>query len=453
MSYECADCGYQSAKWMGRCPACSRWETFIDIEKEKKAAGGSGGRGTFKSERMKLSSVKSKSTERIKSRINGIDRLLGGGAVKGEVVLLGGPPGIGKSTLFLQIADNLGRDNGSVLYVSGEENPSQIKVHADRLGISGEGITILCSGNLNEVEEVVEELNPDFVFIDSIQAVADSNDGGSPGSVKQVKKSGQRVAAAAKNTGSVFFISGQITKQGDIAGPKVLEHIVDAVFYMDMVENNVRIISAAKNRFGSCGDFVLFDLSQKGLREMENIERVDKKGEKPAQGSAFCAINSGQRKLVVEIQSLVSPSYFEYPLRRTSGFSRQRLLIISAITVKHMGLNLSGKDIYLNVSGTGMVNERSGDLAVAASLYSSCREVCIPSEFMFMGEVDLNGKVRPLKDAKLRAAFARRNGFSEVVLSGYGEKIKVSGVKFHYINHIRELKNLIKESFKMKGVV
>ena len=438
MAFECAECGYGSMKWLGRCPSCSQWDTFVEdsgpdcIPDPESDLVNSGAE--------ELSRVTPGQLERVKTGFPGMDRLLGGGAVGGEIVLLGGPPGIGKSTLFLQMAGLMSSKGKRVLYVSGEENPSQIRIHADRIKVSGENITVFSSGNIKDIRQISGDIRPDVIFVDSIQAVADTDGGGAPGTVKQVKKSGQAMTALAKNSGSVVFLSGQITKQGDIAGPKLLEHMVDAVIYMEPREGDERVLTAAKNRFGPCGEFLVLAMGESGLADSGGHLFPEDLRNTPAAGRAYCCIRAGRSLTSAEIQTLATPSYFEYPVRRTSGFSRERLMMLSAIVVKHLGVKLANTDIYLNVSGPARAGERSSDLAAVASLYSGCRELPIPGDTVFAGEVGLGGEMRPLRDAGERRSFAEINGFRKILLPagspGAGEK---EGVECIYLENIKQL--------------
>ncbi len=437
MTFECIECGYSSVKWQGKCPSCGEWNTFEEVSKYQVSKAGV--EKLLNTETKKLSEIEYSNLKRLKCGISGFDRLLGGGVVEGEVILLGGPPGIGKSTLFLQIADKFASQGLKVLFVSGEETPAQIKIHSDRLKISGKNITVVGSGDITALEGIVAEKCPKIIFVDSIQAVMDPELGGSPGSLRQIKKCGQKLTVLAKNSGAVIFISGQITKQGDIAGPKVLEHIVDVVFYIDLTDGNERIMSAAKNRFGSCGDFMLFEITDTGLVETETSTAIENK---IIQGQASCSTRRGARLTVVELQALVTTSYFEYPLRRTSGFSRERLLMLTAITMKYLGLKLSNMDVYLNVSGPNKVSERVCDLGIVAAIYSSCKNIGLSNKIMFLGEVGLSGEVRSVKDIKERVNFAARNNFEIVVLSDYKETIP-ENITVRKISKLSELRDII----------
>jgi len=441
VSFECAECGRVSMKWLGKCPSCGEWDTYTESGEFGQEPSSS--EGLLDAGAETLSRVKVSSRERIKTGIPGLDRLLGGGVVPGEVILLGGPPGVGKSTLFLQIAGKMASSGKKVLYVSGEESPSQIKIHADRLKINGENITVLGSGNLENLRILAGKLSPEAVFVDSVQAVADPSGGGAPGTVKQVKLSGQKITALAKNSSSVFFLSGQITKQGDMAGPKLLEHMVDAVLYIEPGDGNERVVSAVKNRFGSCGDFLLLSLGSRGLTEAENPGADAGMRNRVIPGRAYCCVKSGKRVVTAEIQALLSPSYFEYPLRRTSGFSRERLLMLSAVAEKYLGAKASGMDIYMNVSGVTRLQERSADLAAVTALYSGISGIAVPGNMVFMGELGLGGEVRRLRDAAERYAFASRNGFKSVVIPGSSGKIKRQQAEIIFIDQLSRIKEII----------
>ena len=302
---------------------------------------------------------------------------------------------------------------------------------------------------MESIKSETAKVKPEIIFVDSIQAVADPSGGGAPGTVRQVKKSGQAMTALAKNTGAAVFLSGQITKQGDIAGPKLLEHMVDAVVYMEPSEGKERILSAVKNRFGSCGDFLLMSLEERGLEEVETPEKAVGERREEAPGRAFCSMRAGRRLSLAEIQALISPGCFEYPLRRTSGYPRERFLMLAAIAGKYLSLKVGAADIYLNVSGVRSMSERSGDLAAIAALYSAGRGLAMPGNILFEGEVGLNGEVRPLSDIGERYKFALRNGFNRFVISSRNQRVKEEKTTgCIYIKDIRQLREVFKQGGK-----
>ncbi len=438
--FECVECGYGSVKWLGRCPSCSQWDTIVQVSKFTGPDTEAALEDVLVSEPVRLSDISHESSDKIKSGLKELDNLFGGGFVEGEVILLGGPPGVGKSTLFLQIAGSFSRSGSKVLYISGEENPSQIKIHSTRLGISGENIVLFAVSDLSAAEKEIDRISPDVVIVDSIQAVAVPGETGAPGSVKQVKRSTAKLVSAAKNTKCIVFISGQITKEGSIAGPKVLEHMVDAVAYIDILEADLRIISTAKNRFGACGDFLLYKIGSSGLKEQK--QPAAGAAEESIAGQAAVCVKTGSRFQAARIQALVSESYFEYPLRRTSGFSRERLLMLSAIASKHMGMKLSSSDIYLNVGGGMKINERSADIGVLAALYSNLAGKPPPPGTIFIGEAGLAGEVSPAVDIERRLKFAESNKFSTAVISSKNTAVK-SKIKTIQIEKVKELKNIL----------
>ncbi len=440
--FECAECGYVSVKWMGRCPSCRQWDCLVeassyDISEE-------GGESYISSPAIKLSEVSAESGSRISSGLKGFDRLFGGGFVRGETLLLGGPPGVGKSTLFLQLAGALSKKGKKILYISGEENPAQIKLHSERLSVKGENIRLLANSDLGAAEKEIRKKSPDVIFTDSIQAVALPSETGSPGTIKQVKKSTARLVSIAKNSGALLFISGQITKQGSIAGPKLLEHMVDAVAYIDAIDSELRILNIVKNRFGPCGDFLLYRMGSEGLGEEEDLSAA-RSGPSPA-GEVITCIKSGSRYQTARIQALVSESYFEYPLRRTSGFSRQRLLMLSAIASRHMKLKLAASDIYLNVGGGINISARSADLAVLAALYSNIKGIPPPEKSIFIGETGLAGEVCGVSDMERRLNFAERNGFKIAVVPRKEGMQRQGGLKVISLKDVGGIKNIIKRS-------
>ncbi|MEA3506474.1 MAG: ATPase domain-containing protein [Elusimicrobiota bacterium] len=443
MAFECVECGYKSLNWMGRCPRCDSWDSIVESSKyESDETGKTAAATVSTTEVKKLSEIKNQTGQRIKSSIKSFDRIIGGGLVNEEILLLAGPPGVGKSTLFLQLAQNYSKSGFKVIFVSGEESPGQIKVHARRLAIKGDKIIVVGSGDLGEIKQIVDKVKPDILFVDSIQAVVTPGVNSAPGTLKQVKESGLKLTSIAKNTGTRVIVSGQITKQGTIAGPKVLEHIVDAVIYMDSIEQDTRLITAAKNRFGSCGDFALFNLTAKGLKEADELAG-SLVGES-AVGQVASCVAVGPRLIGVQLQALVSENYFEYPLRRTSGYSRNRLLMLTAIAQKYLGLKPGKFDIYLNITGHNTVKERASDLGVIAAVYSGFKDIPVRGTDIFLGEVGLNGKVLSLKDIQGRVKFAARNNYKRVILSSRGMKLKDPGVEIRIIDSVREIKEIFK---------
>ncbi|MDA3793402.1 MAG: AAA family ATPase [Elusimicrobia bacterium] len=442
MAFECVECGYESTKWMGRCPRCDSWDSIVESSKYETKDNAVCQTTVATTELKKLSEIKINTEDRIKSGIAGFDRIIGGGLVNQEILLLAGPPGVGKSTLFLQLAQNYSEAGSKVIFVSGEESPSQIKVHAGRLGIGGRGITVIGSGDLGEIKKIVEKEKPDILFVDSIQAVAAPGVTSAPGTLKQVAESGRQLTSVAKNSNTRVIVSGQITKQGSIAGPKVLEHMVDAVIYIDSVEYDTRMITAVKNRFGACGDFALFNLTAKGLKEAGELSGM--KAEGSITGQVASCVSVGPRLLGVHLQALVSENYFEYPLRRTSGYPRNRLLMLTAIAQKYLGIKPGKFDIYLNVTGHKTVKERSSDLGVITALYSGFKDNPVKGTDMFLGEIGLNGKVLPLKDIRTRIKFAARNNFKRIVFASPGIKIKDPGIELKIIDSVKEIRSIIK---------
>ncbi|MGM0568034.1 MAG: ATPase domain-containing protein [Elusimicrobiota bacterium] len=440
--FECVECGYDSVKWLGRCPACGSWDSIVERASFSAADKSGDSEELMSCEPVALKDISSEGLEKISSGLRGFDLLLGGGFVAGEVVLLGGPPGVGKSTLFLQVAGSFSKKGKKVLYISGEENPAQIKTHALRLGIEEANISVLSSSKLDAAEDEIKKNSPDIIVVDSIQAVAVSGESTAAGSVKQVKKSTAKLVSIAKNNRCVVFISGQITKQGSIAGPKILEHMVDAVAYMDVIDSDVRIVSTAKNRFGPCGDFLILKLTSSGLREQ--VQSPASKAAESMAGQAFVCVKTGARYQYTHIQALVNKSYFEYPLRRTSGFSRQRLLMLSAIASKHMKLNLGTSDIYLNAGGGLKIAERSADIGVLAALYSNIKDLAPPPATVFIGEAGLAGEVSGVNDIERRLKFAAGNSFEKAVVSFKNSKVRVPGIKLFPLKKVSELKDIIK---------
>jgi len=415
-SYLCSKCGYKTVKWFGRCPSCGAWNTLEEeIEEEKPAR-----RQKSTSSRVKPVRFKDISgTDYLRARtgIAELDRVLGGGIVKGSVVLIAGEPGIGKSTLLMQISDILSK-GGRVLYISGEESENQLKYRAERLGVDGEELYVLTETDIDAVLDECNEMKPDFVIVDSIQTVSSDLSSSSPGSVTQIKECTMQLISFAKSTGSSVLIVGHVNKEGGIAGPKVLEHMVDAVLTFEGDREQIyRIIRASKNRYGSTNEIGVFEMTGEGLAEVPNpSEMLLSARPKGISGNCAVCVMEGSRPLITEIQALVSKSVFPSPRRMSNGIDYNRLYMMLAVLEKRFGLKFSLFDAYVNVIGGIRFDEPASDLAAALALVSSLRDIPVPDDVIAFGEIGLAGEVRNISAPDLRLNEAVRLGFSRIIL-------------------------------------
>lgn len=417
--YFCQSCGYESSKWMGQCPGCREWNTFVEETVEKKTAGKlksvAGGNQDLKS--YKLSEIDMQEKERMKTRFPELDRVLGGGIVPGSMILVGGDPGIGKSTLLLQVCRNLS-DTMSVLYVSGEESLQQIKMRAERIGTFSDNLQLLCETNLERIGQVIERQKPSVVIIDSIQTMYNEEVSSAPGSVSQVRESTGRLMQIAKGMGVTVFIVGHVTKEGVVAGPRVLEHMVDTVLYFEGDRHAAyRILRGVKNRFGSTNEIGVFEMCEEGLREVENPSEFMLNG-KPegASGSVVACSMEGTRPVLLEVQALVCHSSFGIPRRTAAGTDLNRVNLLMAVLEKRAGLSLSNCDAYVNIAGGIRMSEPAIDLGIVMALASSFRDRPIDEKTICFGEVGLSGEVRAVNMAQQRVAEARKLGFTACIL-------------------------------------
>ncbi len=411
--YVCQECGYKAPAWAGRCPNCGGWGTLVEDTETKLK-----GKSWISSlkEPVQIGQVRKSTSERLKSGIAEFDRLAGGGVVKGSVSLLSGEPGIGKSTFLLQLSNRLAK-YGSILYVSAEESPEQISLRASRLGIEKAGIFLLANNNLEEVLKVVEKEKPVFVVFDSIQTLYLPYIDSAAGSVSQVREGAAFITAISKSKGITSFIVGHVTKEGAIAGPKVLEHVVDAVYQFEGDRgHNFRVMKSLKNRFGSTGEIAVFQMREKGLIEVPNPSKFflsERPKGKP--GSVIFAGIEGTRPVLLEVQALVTRASFSTPQRRSKGISSNRLSIIIATIEKELGFPLRNFDIFVNVVGGINVDEPAVDLAVAMAIVSSYKGKPVKEDCVIFGEVGLVGEIRSVRLDELRVKEARRNGFFRVI--------------------------------------
>lgn len=417
----CTDCGNESPKWMGQCPACGAWNTMVE---EKAATGAARKTGAGVAVRsgnapVKLSDVASDSQERISLNLPEVDRLLGGGLVKGSLVLLGGEPGIGKSTLSLQIP--LLNPNLSVLYVTGEESVNQVKMRASRIGGDHSNCYIYSETQIEEVISQARRLSPQLLVVDSVQTMFAQALEGSPGSVSQVRECASQLLRYAKETGTPVILIGHITKEGSIAGPKVLEHIVDVVLQFEGENRgSYRMLRGIKNRFGSTAELAVFEMTGTGLREVANpSELLIPMHDEGLSGIAIAAILDGTRPFLIETQALSSTAAYGTPQRSATGFDQRRLNMLLAVLERRAGFRLGQKDVFINMAGGIRVTDPACDMAVICAVLSSTFDIPVPSDVCFAGEVGLSGEIRPAGQTDRRIAEACRLGFRKIYISKY----------------------------------
>ncbi|WP_085504852.1 DNA repair protein RadA [Thalassobacillus devorans] len=417
--FVCQECGYESAKWMGKCPACHQWNTLVEEVVSKDPA-----RHVFQADNSaskkpeKITAIHSEKEPRITTKMPELNRVLGGGIVPGSLVLIGGDPGIGKSTLLLQVSSQLADKGMPVLYISGEESARQTKLRADRLSINSEELYVLPETNLAEVVNQIESINPKFVVIDSIQTIYREEVTSAPGSVSQVRECTSELMRVAKSKGIPIFIVGHVTKEGSIAGPRLLEHMVDAVLYFEGEQHHTfRILRGVKNRFGSTNEMGIFEMKEKGLEEVDNPSEIFlEERSQGAAGSTIVASMEGTRPVLVEIQALISPTTFGNPRRMATGLDHNRVPLLMAVLEKRVGLLLQNQDAYLKVAGGVKLDEPAIDLAVAISIASSFRNQASKADDVVVGEVGLTGEIRRVARIEQRVQEAAKLGFKRVII-------------------------------------
>ena len=418
--YFCKNCGNEVSKWVGKCPGCGAWNTMVEELKASKSAP-KFTQSAFSNQMTvpkKITDIKTLEEERIQTSISELNRALGGGIVGGSLVLFGGEPGIGKSTLLLQTANDLGLQSFKVLYVSGEESSSQIRLRAERLSIKSENLYIYSETNMAQVESQIKYLKPDFIIIDSIQTIYLDEISSAPGSVTQVRECTSWLMKIAKIGGIPIFIVGHVTKDGNIAGPRLLEHMVDTVLYFEGERHHTyRILRAVKNRFGSTNEIGIFDMKEEGLAEVVNASEVfleDRTVGLP--GTSIMAAIEGSRPILVEIQSLLTPTSFGNPKRMSSGIDNNRLSLILAVLEKRMGFFMQNQDTYVKVTGGVKVDEPAVDLAIVASIVSSYKDTATPNRDVYIGEVGLTGEIRRVSRVEERVKEAKKLGFTRAIV-------------------------------------
>ncbi len=443
-TYYCQNCGTQYSKWMGQCQVCKKWNTIIEeVVSKKEQKKPDIPSGNISKKIWDLSEIDTKEEYRISTNNSELNRVLGGGIVPGSVILLGGEPGIGKSTLMLQIALQL---PFNTLYVSGEESPKQIRMRAERIGYKNPNMKLLFETNTQKIFHQLKKFQPDILVIDSIQTLHTDSIESSPGSVSQIRESASEIIQYAKSTGTPVFIIGHINKEGQIAGPKVLEHMVDTVLQFEGDRNHLfRILRASKNRFGATSEIGIFEMYNKGLREVKNPSNILLSSHnEDLSGTAIAVATEGIRPILVEVQALVSSAVYGTPQRSTTGYDIKRLHMILAVLEKRMGFKLASKDVFLNITGGIKIDDPAIDLAVAAAILSSNNDMPIASSCAFAGEVGLTGEVRPVTRIEQRIGEAEKLGFEKIFISAHNKinpkdyKIEIKGIK-----EIRDLNEII----------
>lgn len=440
--FYCQSCGYESPKWMGQCPGCREWNSFVEEPVEKSSKTGAIKTGV-KATPVMLKDITGSEDERVSSDISEFDRVLGGGIVKGSLVLIGGDPGIGKSTLLLQVTKNLTKSGHKVLYVSGEESLRQIKMRADRLGTDFDNMQVLCETNLDDIADVMRKNAPEAVVIDSVQTMYREEVSSAPGSVSQVREATSLLMQLAKTLEITIFIVGHVTKEGAVAGPRVLEHMVDTVLYFEGDRHaSYRILRGVKNRFGSTNEIGVFEMRSEGLVEVKNPSEFMLSGrEANASGSVITCSMEGTRPVMVEIQALVCQSNFGIPRRQTTGMDFNRVNLLMAVIEKRGGLQIGSQDAYVNIAGGIKVNEPSLDLATVMAIVSSFRNKSIDPKTVIFGEVGLSGEVRAVSQAEQRIMEAKKLGFETVMMpaSNVSPQTKaIKGIEIVPVSNIRE---------------
>jgi len=432
-SFFCQNCGTQYAKWVGKCTACKEWNTIVEevIQKEEKRNWKQTSPTKRVAKALKIDEISINEEDRIDTKNNELNRVLGGGLVKGSMTLLGGEPGIGKSTLLLQVALSISK---KVLYVSGEESQSQIKMRAERLSNNNSDCLVLTETKTQNIFKTIEEVIPDVVVIDSIQTLHTDYIEASPGSISQIRETTAELIKFAKETATPVVLIGHITKEGTIAGPKILEHMVDVVLQFEGDRNHTyRILRAQKNRFGSTAELGIYEMQSVGLREVENpSEILISEKDESLSGTAIAATLEGMRPLMIEVQALVSTAVYGTPQRSATGYNIKRLNMILAVLEKRAGFRLGAKDVFLNIAGGISVDDPAIDLAVVASILSSNEDDAIPQDFCFAAEVGLAGEIRPVNRIDQRILEAEKLGFSTIIVSKFN-KIEKSNYKIKVV--------------------
>lgn len=447
--YFCNECGNESTKWMGQCPACKAWNSFVEEVVDKKVASAIGTKASKRTDAnpVSIDEINTEQEARTVIGIEELDRVLGGGMVAGSLTLVGGDPGIGKSTLLLQVCKKLSDQGKDVLYISGEESLSQIKMRAVRLGQMSNKLKLLCETNLETIEDVIKKSRPEVAVVDSIQTMYDEEISSAPGSVSQVREATAVMMRIAKEMGVSVFIVGHVTKEGTVAGPRVLEHMVDTVLYFEGDRHaSYRILRGVKNRFGSTNEIGVFEMNNTGLAEVKNPSEYMLNG-KPegASGSIVSCSMEGTRPILIEIQALVSRTSFGFPRRQSAGSDTNRLNLLMAVLEKRLNMQLSDQDAYVNIAGGIKINEPAIDLGIVMAIVSSFRNRAIDDKVIAFGEVGLSGEVRAVSQALARVTEAKKLGFNTCIIpeSCVEAVSEIKGIKIIGVKNIADAMELI----------
>ena len=434
----CGECGYETGKWFGRCPSCGSWNTLVEtaVTEAPKRSAMSAGHGA-----VRLSAVEGRDAARTKTGIGELDRVLGGGIVAGSVILIGGDPGIGKSTLLMQAASNL-IENAPVLYVSGEESKAQLKLRAERCGVSGE-LLVMTETSVSAIENEVERTKPAFLIIDSIQTMVCTEIASAAGSVTQIREVTSALTRIAKVNGCAVFIVGHVTKEGAIAGPRLLEHMVDTVLYFEGDRHDAfRLLRAVKNRFGSTNEIGIFEMRGDGMAEVSDPSNMFLSGNNDT-GCAVTCVMEGNRPIMVEVQSLLASTVYANPRRMAAGMDNNRLMLLLAVLERRAGIRTGEKDVYTNVVGGIRVDDRGADLAVVLAVAGSIFDKRLPERTAVIGEVSLTGEIRPVDRMMNRAAECARRGYVRII-APYSKTLKgMEGVELTTVRNIRDALNVL----------
>lgn len=442
--FVCSECGYESPKWMGKCPACNQWNTFYEEKKINSSASNNTLKRKEISKPVELNKIEGKIENKISTGFGELDRVLGGGLVNGSLILLGGEPGIGKSTLILQLCNKIKTD-GKILYISGEESGEQIKLRADRLGVKNENLLFLSETNIENIEEIILTMQPKLVIIDSIQTMYSEEITSAPGSVSQVREITARIMRTCKENGVTTILIGHVTKDGNIAGPRVLEHMVDTVLYIEGERYfSYRMLRGVKNRFGSTNEIGMFEMQNEGLVEITDPSKVliSDNDDNPS-GSVIVATIEGTRPLLVEFQALTTSTVYGLPRRTANGIDYNRLAVLLAVLEKKVGINLGNQDVYINVVSGLKVNEPAIDLGIIASTISGYKNIPIDKRTVVMGEVGLTGEVRSINLIEKRIREAEKLGFKKCIIPESNKKLLKDEYKLDIIG-VKTISDAIK---------
>ena len=442
MVYFCKECGYETSKWLGQCPGCGQWNSMVEEPARKKVVAKVSNVKEGQSKVSPITDISLEAEEKLSTGLGELDRVLGGGIVKGSLILVGGDPGIGKSTLLLQVCKYISERDNKVLYISGEESLKQIKIRANRMGEFSSNLLLLCETSLDNIEVTIKRENPKVVVIDSIQTMYKEDVAAAPGSVSQVRESTNILMQIAKNFGISIFVVGHVTKEGVVAGPRVLEHMVDTVLYFEGDRHAAyRILRGVKNRFGSTNEIGVFEMTKDGLAEVQNPSEFMLSGRpEESSGSVVACSIEGTRPMLVEIQALVCKTNFGMPRRTAAGTDFNRVNLLMAVLEKRLGYNLSQCDAYVNIAGGIKINEPALDLAIVMAIMSSYKDRAISNNTICFGEVGLSGEVRAVNMAEQRVLEAKKLGFEVCILPKVSlESIgRIDGIKLIGVSNVKE---------------